>query len=66
MSQLIWRKSSFSEGGAVNCVEIATDPTGTPHLRESDAPHAVITTTPAALRGLLRAIKAGSFDSPRG
>ncbi|GAA2333286.1 DUF397 domain-containing protein [Streptomyces cuspidosporus] len=66
MSRLIWRKSSFSEGGAVNCVEVATDPTGTPHLRESDDPDTVIATTPTALRSLLRAIKTGALDRPGG
>ncbi|MER8160147.1 DUF397 domain-containing protein [Streptomyces sp. NPDC094472] len=64
MSRLIWRKSSFSEGGAVNCLEVATDPTGTPHLRESDDPHTVITTTPTALRALLRTMETGALDRP--
>lgn len=62
MSALQWRKSSFSSGDAANCVELAADPTGTPHLRESDDPEAVIATTPAALREFLRAAKAGEFD----
>ncbi|MBA2944326.1 DUF397 domain-containing protein [Streptomyces himalayensis] len=60
MSELRWQKSSFSEGGAANCVELALTPTGTPHLRESDTPATVIATTPAALRALLRGIKAGT------
>ncbi|MFD8382809.1 DUF397 domain-containing protein [Streptomyces sp. NPDC059679] len=64
MSRLIWRKSSFSEGGALNCVEVATDPTGTLHLRESDDPHTVITTTPTTLHALLRTIKTGALDHP--
>ncbi|MDX3225813.1 DUF397 domain-containing protein [Streptomyces sp. ME19-01-6] len=62
MPQLTWRKSSFSTGEAANCVELAADPTGTPHLRESDDPEAVIATTPAALRAFLRAARAGEFD----
>ena len=62
MSRLIWRKSSFSTGEAANCVDLAADPTGTPHLRESDDPEVVIATTPAALRAFLRAAKAGEFD----
>ncbi|MGO4421799.1 DUF397 domain-containing protein [Streptomyces sp. MCAF7] len=62
MSRLIWRKSSFSTGEAANCVELAADPTGTPHLRESDDPEVVIATTPAALRAFLGAAKAGEFD----
>ena len=62
MSSLHWRKSSFSTGDAPNCVELASDPIGTPRLRESDAPDAVIATTPVALRAFLRAAKAGEFD----
>ncbi|MCM2427172.1 DUF397 domain-containing protein [Streptomyces sp. RKAG337] len=62
MSTLVWQKSSFSTGGQGECVEIATGAAGLVHLRESDDPLAVITTTPAALRALLRAAKAGAFD----
>ncbi|MFI7308371.1 DUF397 domain-containing protein [Streptomyces hygroscopicus] len=62
MSQLAWRKSSFSTGEAANCLEVAADPTGIPHLRESDDPEVVISTTPAALRAFLRAVKAGELD----
>ncbi|MBT2398124.1 DUF397 domain-containing protein [Streptomyces sp. ISL-100] len=61
MSPLTWQKSSFSEAGADTCIEVAAaPPTHTPHLRESDDPGIVLTTTPAALRALLRGIKAGS------
>ncbi|WP_086859325.1 DUF397 domain-containing protein [Streptomyces milbemycinicus] len=63
-SQLTWRKSSFSEGHTDTCVEIAADSAGMPHLRESDDPHTVITTTPTTLRALLRTIKTGSLDRP--
>ncbi|MBP8533758.1 DUF397 domain-containing protein [Streptomyces sp. MK37H] len=66
MAPLQWRKSSFSTGDAANCVELAADPTGTPHLRESDDPEVVISTTPAALRAFLRAAKAGRFDRLEG
>ncbi|MDP9613282.1 DUF397 domain-containing protein [Streptomyces demainii] len=62
MSQLAWRKSSFSSGDAANCVELAADSVGNPHLRESDDPEVVISTTPAALRAFLRAAKAGELD----
>ncbi|GLV76443.1 DUF397 domain-containing protein [Streptomyces hygroscopicus] len=62
MSQLTWRKSSFSEGHTDTCVELAADSAGLPHLRESDDPEVVISTTPAALRALLRAVKAGELD----
>ncbi|MET9519521.1 DUF397 domain-containing protein [Streptomyces sp. NPDC002994] len=60
MSEFRWQKSSFSEGGAANCIEVAAaPPTHAPHLRESDNPATVLTTTPAALRALLCRIKAG-------
>ncbi|MFE5123357.1 DUF397 domain-containing protein [Streptomyces sp. NPDC056669] len=62
MPSLPWRKSSFSTGDAPNCVELAADSVGTPHLRESDDPEVVISTAPAALRAFLRAAKAGEFD----
>ncbi|MEU9963007.1 DUF397 domain-containing protein [Streptomyces malaysiensis] len=62
MTHLRWRKSSFSEGHSDTCVELAADPTGTPHLRESDDPEVVISPAPAALSAFLRAARAGEFD----
>ncbi|WP_431042416.1 DUF397 domain-containing protein [Streptomyces sp. P1-3] len=62
MPQLRWQKSSFSEGGADTCVEVAADAMGTRHLRESDDPGTVIRTKPAALRALMRAVRRGEFD----
>jgi hypothetical protein len=60
-----WQKSSFSGGGEGNaCVELATTPT-TLHLRESDDPATVLTTTPAPLGHLLGAIRTGAVTSPR-
>lgn len=64
MSELAWRKSSFSGGGNGDCVEVAAGADGLVHLRESDDPRIVITTTPAALHALLVAAKAGAFDHP--
>ncbi|MFP3988136.1 DUF397 domain-containing protein [Streptomyces sp. E11-3] len=66
MARLRWQKSSFSEGGADTCVEVSTDPTGRPHLRESDTPAAVIATTPTALRALLHSLTgaAQGADAP--
>ncbi|WP_333482318.1 DUF397 domain-containing protein [Streptomyces sp. RPT161] len=46
-SELKWRKSSFSEGGAADCVEVATGAAGASHLRESDDPRTVIKLRPA-------------------
>ncbi len=54
-----WQKSSFSgTGDDNNCVELAASPEGL-HLRESDAPRAVLRTDPHGLRALLAAVKSG-------
>lgn len=48
-----WQKSSFSGSGDGNaCLELAYTPT-TLHLRESDTPATVLTTTPAVVAHLL-------------
>lgn len=60
-SSLQWQKSSFSGAGGENCVQLAAA-AGTVLLRESDAPRAIVTASPAALRRLLVEIKAGEFD----
>ncbi|SEC35913.1 DUF397 domain-containing protein [Streptomyces melanosporofaciens] len=60
MSQLNWRKSTFSENQA-NCVELAAAPDGI-HIRESDEPEAVLRTSPAVLGALIRSVKAGRLD----
>ncbi|MEU3786549.1 DUF397 domain-containing protein [Streptomyces sp900129855] len=53
-----WQKSSFSGGGdGSNCLELASTPT-TLHLRESDTPATILTTTSAALAHLLAGIRA--------
>ncbi|MFJ9962461.1 DUF397 domain-containing protein [Streptomyces avermitilis] len=53
-----WQKSSFSGSGDGNaCLELASTPT-TLHLRESDTPTTVLTTTPTALAHLLAGIRA--------
>lgn len=52
-----WIKSSFSEEGGNNCVEIAaTGPEGVA-LRESESPARVLATDRAALGALVRSIK---------
>ncbi|QLH23927.1 DUF397 domain-containing protein [Streptomyces sp. Rer75] len=59
---LRWQKSTFSgpdDGNA--CVELATSPAGV-HLRESDDPGELLTTTPGPLGAFIRAAKAGEFD----
>ncbi|KAF4410859.1 DUF397 domain-containing protein [Streptomyces lycii] len=57
--QTVWQKSSFSQEEG-ECMEIATLGPAVA-LRESDDPGTVLTTTPAALDGLIRAVKADVF-----
>ncbi|WP_316526802.1 DUF397 domain-containing protein [Kitasatospora brasiliensis] len=60
MTHLDWQKSSFS-GTNTNCLEIASE--GEPvHIRESDDPTHIVTTTPAVLHTWLHTAKAGHFD----
>ncbi|MFI9200434.1 DUF397 domain-containing protein [Streptomyces sp. NPDC053048] len=55
------QKSSYSgEGDA--CVYVNAAAAGTIHLRESDAPDVILTTTPQRLRPLISGIKAGTLD----
>ncbi|MFG2312361.1 DUF397 domain-containing protein [Streptomyces sp. NPDC048566] len=59
-----WRKSSFSgPGDGDSCVELASTPT-TLHLRESDDPATILTTTPAPIGHLLEAIRTGAVTAP--
>ncbi|MGW3563260.1 DUF397 domain-containing protein [Streptomyces sp. NPDC000941] len=62
MSQLAWRKSSYSGGGNGNCVEVAVSADRLILLRESDAPDVVAVTTRPRLAAFIAAIKAGDFD----
>ncbi|MCX5367799.1 DUF397 domain-containing protein [Streptomyces sp. NBC_00103] len=59
MSKLHWTKSSFSEEGGNNCVEIAAPSPNGIALRESESPARVLTTDRAALRALVTSVKAG-------
>ncbi|MDJ0341183.1 DUF397 domain-containing protein [Streptomyces sp. H10-C2] len=56
-----WQKSSYC-GEGNNCIELATVDMHVV-IRESTAPAAIITTTPARVRAFLEAVKAGSLDS---
>jgi hypothetical protein len=60
MRPLTWHKSSFSSGGEGNCIELTAAPPDRIHLRESDHPNEIATTTPDALANLLHALKAGT------
>jgi len=63
VSHLAWQKSSFSEPGADTCVELATDPTGRTHLRESEDPATIVETSATALGALLRAVRVGAIGN---
>ncbi|MFJ8104213.1 DUF397 domain-containing protein [Streptomyces sp. NPDC096132] len=55
-----WQKSSYSgPGDGDSCLELASTPS-TLHLRESDDPTTVLTTTLIALANLLEGIRTGS------
>ncbi|GHE51877.1 DUF397 domain-containing protein [Streptomyces capitiformicae] len=56
MFRLHWQKSTYC-GDASNCLHVAATPAEI-HLRESDTPHTVLTTTRTPLRSLIQALKA--------
>ncbi|MFC4514658.1 DUF397 domain-containing protein [Streptomyces ehimensis] len=60
MTVFTWQKSSYS-GDDSSCLYLAPSPAGTIHLRESDDPDVILTTTPARLRPLITHIKAGGL-----
>ncbi|MBP0451376.1 DUF397 domain-containing protein [Kitasatospora sp. RG8] len=63
MQQLSWQKSSYSDAdGADNCLEVAPGTGDARHLRESDDPDVIVTTTTAKLRAFILGAKAGEFD----
>lgn len=39
LADAVWRKSSYSDGGASNCVEIADGHAGLVPVRDSKVPH---------------------------
>ncbi|WP_200303730.1 DUF397 domain-containing protein [Streptomyces adelaidensis] len=56
MPTISWQKSTYS-GDSINCVNLATTPSGHVLLRESDDPAVILTTTPVLLNSLIRALK---------
>jgi len=70
VSELVWRKSSFTndeDGGGEEApdrdyIEIAFDEEGNVHLRESTNPEIVAVTTPAKWDAFVKGVKAGEFD----
>ncbi|MBB5117430.1 hypothetical protein AF335_02675 [Streptomyces eurocidicus] len=65
MSTVHWQKSTYSEAASA-CVYLAAAPTGTIHLRESEAPETILTTTPHRLRPLISRIKTGMLTPNQG
>jgi uncharacterized protein DUF397 len=53
-----WVKSSFSDAGGNNCVEVAAAGHGGVALRESDDPDHVVVASANALAALLASVKA--------
>lgn len=64
VSGLHWLKSSFSDAGGNNCVEVAATNSDGIALRESDSPAQVLLTGQAVLGALVRGVKAGTLGLP--
>ncbi|WP_405723866.1 DUF397 domain-containing protein [Streptomyces sp. NBC_01537] len=64
MSELEWRRSSFSgdDASAGESIEIAFGDDGLIHIRETGDPENVATTTQAKWDAFVRGVKAGEFD----
>ena len=61
-----WQKSSYS-AQANNCVELARSESGQSiHLRESDEPTRILTTSPTRLASLLAAARDGRLNRATG
>jgi hypothetical protein len=58
-----WQRSSFSDAGGNNCVELAPLPSNHILIRESESPAAVITTSRAALRALVLDLRGGTTNT---
>ncbi|WP_217235075.1 DUF397 domain-containing protein [Streptomyces sp. AC555_RSS877] len=56
MTELNWQKSTYSEE-ASSCVCLATAPTGTILLQESDEPGTILTTGASQIRALIAALR---------
>ncbi|GGP56991.1 DUF397 domain-containing protein [Streptomyces calvus] len=58
LSTLRWRKSSYSDGGQNNCVEVAEGLPGVVPVRDSKTPHGPVLRFPAtAWTAFLRDVK---------
>ncbi|MGY0058186.1 DUF397 domain-containing protein [Streptomyces sp. LZ34] len=61
MSTLSWLKSSFSDAGGNNCIELAADGSAIA-IRESSEPSTVLATDRTTLRAFVLGVKDGRFD----
>lgn len=63
MSELKWRKSSFSGSDArQECLEVTRGEDGMIYIRESEEPGVVAVTTPTKWDAFVKGVKAGEFD----
>ncbi|MER5850096.1 DUF397 domain-containing protein [Streptomyces sp. NPDC002012] len=62
MSGLYWLKSSFSDAGGNNCIEVAAAGGEDVAIRESESPERILATNRAALRALVLGLR----NSPAG
>jgi hypothetical protein len=63
MESMIWRKSSYSGNGGLECVELARTSTGDIATRDSKAPNdGMLRFNPRAFRAFLADIKRGTYD----
>lgn len=62
LSKVVWRKSSRSQGGGTECVEVATDG-ALNAVRDSKNPDGdVLILNASTWAGLLGRVKAGTYD----
>ncbi|WP_236240712.1 DUF397 domain-containing protein [Streptomyces sp. CC228A] len=61
MSEIKWKKSSYSGAGGEQCLETARV-AGEILLRESDSPNVIVRTTPEKLAAFILGVKNGEFD----
>ena len=65
VSELVWRRSSFSGDEAEaeqESIEIAIGEDGLVHIRETGDPTNIATTTQAKWDAFVKGVKAGEFD----
>jgi Domain of unknown function (DUF397) len=64
LSTATWRKSSYSDGGQGNCVEVASNFSAAVPVRDSKTPHGAALVVPvASWTAFVAALKTGTFNS---